>query len=131
LVLKFDSYLRKVFFEYFKKEKTKFLCFEVVLTVQLFIGVVNFLLLTTYSAEFGSFHGSLSSEVLGTLLSVLLSFNFFEAVFLLLSCLILAIFESSYYIKDLDSPSLLFSQILARFCATFFLFFLFMIFYFE
>jgi hypothetical protein len=123
-VLKLNSYLREVFFEYVKKEKTKFLCFEVSLTVNSFMGAVHFLSFTTYSAEFGSLYGSLSSEYAALLLPVFLSFGFFQAVLLFLSCLILLIFESSHYIKDLYSPSLLFMQILSVFCATFFLLFL-------
>ncbi len=126
-VLKLDPNLREVFFENFEEEKTKFLCFEVLLTLQFNISIVECILLLAYKAELSSFYNSLNLEYATLIQSFFLSLNFFVAASFLLSCLILAICGSLNYIKDFYYCSL-FLDIFCVFGATlFFLLSLFLI----
>jgi hypothetical protein len=126
-VSKSDPNLRKVFFENFEEEKTKFLCFNVLLTFNCIFNIVEFYVFLIHHAELGFFYSSLNSEDAVLLQSVYLSFSFFGAVSCLLSCLILAFFRDPNYTKDLYYLNLFVDIFCASLAALIFLFWLFII----
>jgi hypothetical protein len=123
-VSKSDPNLRKVFFENFEEEKTKFLCFDASLTFNCIFYSVHFYVFLIHRVELDFFYSSLNSEDAVLLQSVYLSFSFFEAVFCLLSCLILAFFRDPNYTEGLYYLNLFVDIFCASLAALNFLFWL-------